>query len=199
MYTCLVALSASRSTPATAADLAALPDDVHAEVIGGTVVEKAAPSMEHGDAQSALTERLRSVFHRKPGGTVPGGWWIVVEVEVEMETHEVFRPDLTGWRRDRHPQKPSGRPVRVRPDWVCEVLSSSNADHDLVTKFRVFHRNGVPHYWIVDPDHRVLVAYRWQESGYLAVLTAKPGETVRAEPFEAAELRVGLLFGEEEE
>ena len=86
----------------------------------------------------------------------------------------------------------------VRPDWVCEVLSPSNARNDLVAKFRVFHRCGVPYYWIVDPGEEVRTVYRWQEGGYLAVLTATKGEIVRAEPFDAVDLPVGALFGEEE-
>jgi Uma2 family endonuclease len=114
-----------------------------------------------------------------------------------METHEVFRPDVVGWRRERVPERPRGRPVRTRPDWVCEVLSPSNARTDLVTKFRVLHRCGVPHYWIADPEREVLVVYRWEQAGYLAVLTAERGDTVRAEPFGAVELPVGALFGDE--
>jgi Uma2 family endonuclease len=117
---------------------------------------------------------------------------------VELESHETYRPDVVGWRRERVPARPSGRPVRIRPDWVCEVLSASNADTDLVTKFRVYHRYGVPHYWLLDPDSRTLIVYRWSEAGYIAVLTAKHDETVRAEPFEAIELSVGLLFDDDE-
>lgn len=45
----------------------------------------------------------------------------------------------------------SGPPVRTRPDWVCELLSPSNAKRDLIDKLQVLHANRVPHYWIVDP------------------------------------------------
>jgi len=182
---------------ATSADLVQAPGDPFAEVIGGTVVEKASPSAEHGATQAALVATLWSRFHNRRGGG-PGGWWIMTEVEVELESHETYRPDVVGWRRERVPARPSGRPVRIRPDWVCEVLSASNADTDLVTKFRVYHRYGVPHYWLLDPDSRTLIVYRWSEAGYIAVLTAKHDETVRAEPFEAIELSVGLLFDDDE-
>jgi Uma2 family endonuclease len=194
-------MSAVRSAAvATAQDLLALPDEARTEVIHGALVDKAAPSAEHGDAQLALGERLRGRFHRKSGsGDAPGGWWILVEVEVEFETHEVFRPDLVGWKRERVPERPRGRPVRVRPDWVCEVLSPSNAKTDLVDKFQVLHRCAVPHYWILDPEREVLTVHRWERDGYLVVLQAARGHTVRAEPFEAMELKVGLLFGDEPE
>jgi Uma2 family endonuclease len=184
---------------ATFADLEALGDDARVEVIAGNIVEKAHPSAEHADAQLALGAFLRQRFNHRGdgGGPGPGGWWILAEVDVEMETHEVYRPDLAGWRRDRLPERPRGRPVRTRPDWVCEVLSPSNRRNDLVTKMRVLHRCGVPHYWIVDPEEEVLTVHRWQEGGYLVALTATRGETVRAEPFDAVDLAVGTLFGEE--
>jgi Uma2 family endonuclease len=192
-------MSAVRSARlATAQDLLALPDEARTEVIHGALVDKAAPSAEHGDAQLALGERLRGRFHRRSGsGDAPGGWWILVEVEVELDTHEVFRPDLVGWKRDRVPERPRGRPVRMRPDWVCEVLSPSNAKTDLVDKFQVLHKCQVPHYWIVDPEREVLTVHRWERDGYLVVLQAARGQTVRAEPFEAMEWKVGVLFGDE--
>jgi Uma2 family endonuclease len=89
-------------------------------------------------------------------------------------------------------------PVRVVPDWVCEVLSS-NRTNDLVKKKRLYHQHRVAHYWIVDPVAETLLVYRWTADGYLEVLAAARGERARAEPFEALELEVGVLFGDDEE
>jgi Uma2 family endonuclease len=187
----------ARQGSATAADLTGRPGDPFAEVIDGIVVEKASPSAEHGTTQSALLATLWQRFYGSGGGDRPGGCWLMTEVEVELEQHEVYRPDVVGWRKDRVPVRPAGRPVRARPDWVCEVLSATNSDNDVVVKFRAYHRNRVPHYWLLDPEGHTLVVYRWTEAGYLAVLTAKRDETVRAEPFDAVEIRVGVLFGDE--
>lgn len=41
--------------------------------------------------------------------------------------------------------------------------------------------------------------YRWTPDAYLELLIAERGEEVRPEPFEAIPLRVGALFGDEEE
>ncbi|MBA2542581.1 MAG: Uma2 family endonuclease [Deltaproteobacteria bacterium] len=185
--------SARRTNAATASDLAALPDKQPAEVIRGAIVEKAAPSYEHGDAQSSLAELLKPPFQRGRGG--PGGWWIATEVEIELETHEVYLPDVAGWRRDRV-QRPRGRPIRIRPDWIAEILSKSNAENDLGPKRISYHRAGVPHYWIVDPEHETLTVYRWSSEGYVVHLTAGRRERVRAAPFEDIELQIGQLFGE---
>lgn len=40
---------------------------------------------------------------------------------------------------------------------------------------------------------------RWHPDGYLEVLSAERGQTVRAEPFDAIEIAVGALFGDEPE
>lgn len=181
------------------ADLAALGDDSRCEVINGVLVEKARPSAEHGASQGGIVSLLAHRFHRRPGGRWPGGWWFGTEVDVEYETHEVYLHDVVGWRRDRVPERPTGRPVRIRPDWACELVSPSNEKRDRVDKFQVLHANGVPHYWIGDPLEQTLIVHRWQPQGYLVVLTAAAGDTIRAEPFDAVELRVSALFGVEDD
>jgi Uma2 family endonuclease len=191
--------AAEKQVLATFADLALLGDSIRAEIIGGEIVEKASPTMEHGRAQGALTGYVRRRFDRKPGGRWPGGWWIGAEVDVEYATHELYRHDVFGWRRDRVPECPSGRPIRIRPDWVCEILSPSNEKRDLVDKMRTLHSAGVPHYWILNPEEKVLVVHRHSAAGYVVVLTASSDEAVNAEPFDDVELRVGVLFGDEDE
>mgnify|MGYP003429080359 FL=1 len=180
----------------TFADLEAI-GDVSAEIVAGTLEYKAAPSAEHADAQLALGAFLRQHFHRRTGEGGPGGWWILTEVDIELQAHEVYRPDVCGWRRDRLPERPTGRPMRIRPDWVCEILSASNAATDQVDKFRVYAASAVPFYWIGDPERRILTVYRLERGEYTVTVQAKLGETVSAPPFEAAVLRVGLLFGED--
>jgi Uma2 family endonuclease len=184
---------------ATAADLGALPDDSRAEILHGVIVEKARPSGEHGASQAAFGTVLGRRFQRRPGGRWPGGWWFGHAIEVEYEPHEVYLHDVVGWRRDHMPHSPTGRPVRIRPDWVCELLSPENAKRDRIDKFQVLHTNGVPHYWIADPLECTLIVHRWEPRGYLVVLTAAAGDVVRAEPFDAVELRVSTLFGLEDD
>ncbi|MBX3227581.1 MAG: Uma2 family endonuclease [Labilithrix sp.] len=120
-----------------------------------------------------------------------GGWWFATEVEIEFDSRaatQIYRPDVSGWRRDRLPELPEEVPVTARPDWICEVLSRSNKRNDTIRKRRVYHRSGVGHYWILDPDEATLEVFRWHMDGYLLMLTAERGDHVRAEPFDALEL-----------
>jgi Uma2 family endonuclease len=176
-------------------ELAALRDEGRrVELVDGEIVEKASPSPEHGDAQIGLGDALGPMRGRGGGGR-PGGWWLMTEVEVEYERGQCYRHDAVGWRRERSATRPAGTPVVLRPDWVCEILSPSTARNDLVVKLRGLHRAGVPHYWIVDPEHRTLTVLRHAPDAYLTVLTAAQGDVVRAEPFEAIEIDLARLLG----
>jgi Uma2 family endonuclease len=193
--------TAPKVARATLDQLAVLRDQGHAvELIDGEIVYKAMPTAAHGSAQTLLAGELHG-FNRGGGGPRgPGGWWLMSEVEVLYpETAEVFRHDLVGFRRELHPTRPPNElPVKVRPDWACEILSPSTARNDLVKKQRTLHTHHVPHYWVVDPEHQTLTAMRWAEGHYLRVLDAGVVDVVRAEPFDAIELDVREVFGVEE-
>ena len=68
----------------------------------------------------------------------------------------------------------------------------------MVKKQRTLHQHGVPHYWILDPEHETLTVLRWAETAYLRVLDAGIGDVVRPEPFGDVEISVAELFGREE-
>lgn len=156
------------------------------------------PSWGHGFAESKLAEAM-GPFNRRPGSRGPGGWWILAEIHVGYASGEIYCHDTAGWRRDRVPERPTEWPVRIRPDWVCEIVSPKHERTDLVVKPRVLHRAEVPHYWVLDPEEKILLVHRWSPDGYVVVQRAAAGETVRAEPFDALELRVGVLFGDDED
>ncbi|MBL8950007.1 MAG: Uma2 family endonuclease [Myxococcaceae bacterium] len=185
--------SAPKRPVATLEEALARPDSERIELIRGTLVPKAAPTGEHSDAQVHLDRGLGRFFDRKPGGRWPGGWWIRTEIDVQLGG-ELFRPDVAGWRRERCPDRPAGRPIALRPDWICEILSPSNEDTDRVDKLQSYFQAGVPHYWLANPLERVLEVYRRTELAYALVLTAKSGQKIRAEPFDAVELSVDELF-----
>src|SRR5262245_41510582 len=179
---------------ATIADLLAIPEEHRRhEIIDGVLVEKEAASGRHGGAQVRLSRTL-GPYDRRPGGRWPGGWWFATECEIQLAENHVFRPDVAGWRRERMAVLPSEVAITIRPDWVCEVLST-NRRNDLIKKKRAYHKHQVGHYWLVDPVEEILTVYRWASDGYVEVLIAERDERVRAEPFDAIVLRVGVLFG----
>ncbi|MBK8996668.1 MAG: Uma2 family endonuclease [Myxococcales bacterium] len=180
---------------ATFADLCALGGGSFHEVLAGELVEKAAPSPEHARAQRALSRYVGGPFDDDDGRGGPGGWWILTEVDVELERHEVVRPDLAGWRRERLPNPWGQRPIRVAPDWVCEILSPSDERRDRIHKAELYARSGVAHYWMVAPGERLVEAFALDRGAWLR-LGAWSGDSgpARIPPFDSIELEVARLF-----
>ena len=187
--------------PATEADLLALPGAGKGyELIEGALVQKQS-GFRHGRALLRLRDPL-APYDRRPGGRDrPGGWWFLAEQLVRFDAERTLRPDVAGWLRERLPEPPEDDDLvlQVRPDWIAEIISPSNAGNDLIKKRRIYHQHGVPHYWIVDPRDQSLTVLRWTAEGYLEVLVAGRSERVRAEPFTAVEWLVGVLFGDDDE
>jgi len=186
------------STPArqlaTYADLLALPDEVRAEILAGQVVTAPAPLPKHSNAQRALGRFIGGPFHDDDGHGGPGGWWIFVEVDVAFGPHDVVRPDVAGWRRERLPRPAEQRPIEVTPDWICEILSPSTSARDRVTKRDLYAAHGVSHYWIVDVDARTLEAFSLHEGRWMLEGNFDESATARIRPFDAIDLDLGRLF-----
>jgi len=185
----------SENPKQTAADLVALGEDASFELIHGVLVEKPWASPVHCRRHTKISSWITRRYDRARSERWPGGWEIRTEEKVQYETTEVFKHDLAGWHRDRAPTNARGL-VTVAPDWVCELMSLGHEKRDRVDKLEVLRTARVPHYWIVHPERRELFVHQLCGSGYELVLTATPGEVVRAPPFEAVELRVDVLFGD---
>ena len=175
-------------------DLLRLPEDVRAEVLAGEIVTAPAPLPKHSKAQRALGGFIGGPFDDDDGRGGPGGWWIFVEVDVALGVHDIVRPDLAGWRRERLMDPGEQRPITVAPDWVCEVLSPSTATRDKVQKRNLYAEHGVSHYWIVDVDARTLEAFELRSGQWVLAGNYDDASTAAIAPFEAIELEVGRLF-----
>ncbi len=57
------------------------------------------------------------------------------------------------------------------PDWVIEILSPSNIDHDMVTKLELYMKAGVREYWIVDPMNKRVLVYPFEEAKITGIFT----------------------------
>jgi Uma2 family endonuclease len=176
---------------ATYDDLLALPPHVVGQILDGDLHVMPRPRTRHVAAASSLGEELGPPFRRGRGG--PGGWILLDEPELHLG-EDIVVPDLAGWRRERMPELPDAAFLELAPDWICEILSTSTVRLDRVLKRRIYTREQVRHYWIVDPDAKTLEVERLDGDSYRVVLSASEDEKVRAEPFDAIELDLELLW-----
>ena len=175
---------------ATYEDLLKVPDNMVAELIEGELYASPRPAIPHADAVTELGAVLRSEFGRRGRG----GWHILFEPELHLDGN-VLVPDLAGWRVDRVPVIPRASFVSIPPDWVCEVLSHSTARIDRAKKLPIYAQYGVGHAWIVDVDEQYLEVKRLVDGRWSDIAIFTGGEKVRAEPFDAIEIDMTLVWG----
>jgi Uma2 family endonuclease len=92
------------------------------------------------------------------------------------------------------PELPDAAFVTLSPDWVCEVLSPSTHAFDRSKKLPVYRRERVPHVWLLDPEAKTLEVYRLDGETYRWLATLAEDAACRAEPFDAIELQLSLLW-----
>jgi Uma2 family endonuclease len=176
---------------ATYEDLLAVPDHKVAELINGELVVHARPGAPHAVAASVLGGELTGPFHVGRNG--PGGWVILDEPELHLHGN-VLVPDLAGWHRSRMPEVPDVAAFELSPEWICEVLSPSTKASDRADKLPIYAREKVVNVWFLDPLARTLEVLRLDGETYRIVATWRDEAKVRAEPFDAIELELAVLW-----
>lgn len=177
--------------PATKADLDQLPRTWRGEILNGTMYAFPRPRPRHQRATGNLHHNLSGPFDLGTNG--PGGWWFLVEPGIELPLAKEISPDIAGWRRERLPRLPKG-PIRIAPDWVCEVLSPRTSVYDQTIKRRFYANAGVPCLWYIDTRSRLLTALRLSEGTWIEIGVWADDSAARIEPFEAMELSLSALW-----
>jgi Uma2 family endonuclease len=179
---------------ATYQDVLDAPEHLVAEILDGELYLSPRPAGPHSAAASAVGEELGPPFKRGRGG--PGGWLILDEPELHFADNVVV-PDLAGWRRERLPSVGVDQAwFDLAPDWLCEVLSPSTRRLDRARKLPLYAREGVKHLWLVDPHARMLEVFRLESGKWMLLATYFDDDKVRAEPFDAIELELGILWAD---
>jgi Uma2 family endonuclease len=143
----------------TAEQVRALPDDGRRhEVVDGELLMTPTPAWRHQEAIASLFVRLREWL-----GIHRIGHVIFAPADIELDRHTLVEPDLFVV-----PLVDGAKPASWKAVGslllVVEVLSPSSARADRIVKLRRYQRAGVPEYWIVDPDGRVIERWRLNDA-----------------------------------
>ncbi|MBI4510563.1 MAG: Uma2 family endonuclease [Deltaproteobacteria bacterium] len=180
-----------RGRPATWDDLDEVPEGYIGEIVAGEIVVTPRPNAPHARATTKLTIVLGGPFDSGIGG--PGGWVLLDEPRIRFG-EDIRVPDLAGWRKERWSNPPRRGPLTLVPDWICEVLSPSTKAEDLAVKLPLYAHARVRHAWLLDPEARTLEIYRLESSAWTLIVTHAGDARVWAEPFDAVELDLSLLW-----
>ena len=139
----------------TADMVRALPDDgKRYEVVDGELFVTPSPSWRHQDAVLGMASVLRPYVNAHGVGHV-----IVSPADVAFDGANLVQPDVfvTPLVAGRRPRDWSDVKALLL---AVEVLSPSTARADRQVKLRLYQRQNVPEYWIVDVDARLIERWR---------------------------------------
>jgi hypothetical protein len=89
--------------------------------------------------------------------------------------------------------------MQVLPDWVCEITSPGHERKDLFTQFMALQRYAVPFYWVISPEDKTLIAYKWVNEHYHVVFSQEchatdPAKAVFIPPFTEQGIDLSYIF-----
>lgn len=134
-------------------EFVALPESgLHVELLNGEVVVSPRPRLPHQQFIGRLFAVLDAWVEKHNLGEV------YPEVEMRLDDEWTPAPDLA-FVRTQNLNRIGDTQILGPVDLVVEVLSPSNEIDDRTTKFTAYAEHGIPWYWIVDLQRRVLEEY----------------------------------------
>lgn len=143
-------------------DFLLFPDDGQRhELIGGEHYVTPSPNVAHQVIVGNLYFALRGYLESHPAGQL-----FLAPFDVVFSDFDVVEPDLLYIAASRRRDILTKQNVRGAPDLVIEVGSPGTRRRDETIKRRLYERDGVAEYWVVDPELEVMRIYRREDGGY---------------------------------
>ncbi|MFW6067597.1 MAG: Uma2 family endonuclease [Myxococcota bacterium] len=165
-----------------------LDEDDLRELIDGRLVEVEVPDFEHERIVAELVRHLGNWNADHDAGVVlPTGY------KVRISDIRGVMPDVQLLSHETASKAGHLGMAEGRPDLAVEVISPSSRRYDRVTKLAWYASIGVPEYWLVDRDARIIERLALTEHGYVIAQTAAEG-TFEPASFPGLAIPLAALF-----
>jgi Uma2 family endonuclease len=130
------------------------------EVIAGQLYITPIPPLPHQEVLgSFLVKMFGWVKEHRLGRLLPG------PIDVLLSDADFIEPDLVYVRRDRR-EIVTDRAIEGVPDLIVECVAPDTAERDRGLKRERYGRFGVPEYWVIDAEARMVEIYRNGAGGF---------------------------------
>jgi Uma2 family endonuclease len=119
-------------------------------------------------------------------------------LDVVFTRHDVVEPDLLFLTHERARKILTAANVQGTPDLLIEIGSPSTRKRDETIKKRLYEREGVSEYWVVDPELDVIRVYTrdGERFGRARELSLEADDTLTTPLFPGLDLRLADVFQE---
>jgi Uma2 family endonuclease len=175
-------------------DFLLFPDDgLRHELIDGEHYVTASPNMKHQRVSGNLHFLIRAWLELHPVGQL-----FYAPFDVVFTRYDVVEPDLLYMSHARAKEVLTAANVQGVPELVIEIGSPSTRKRDETIKRRLYEREGVSEYWVVDPDIDVIRVYRREDDrfGRARELSVEAGDVLTTPLFDGLEISLARVFQE---
>lgn len=186
--------SARQDLKLTYDDFLLFPDDGQRhELIDGEHYVTPSPNLRHQDISGRLYLLIGNWLAAHPVGRI-----YYAPLDVILSRHDVVEPDLLYVSNERAAALLGGQHVTGAPDLVVEIASPDTRRRDETIKRRLYERQGVTEYWVVDPDIDVIRVYTRTDDrfGRPVELSAEAADVLRTPLLPGLEIPLERVFGD---
>jgi Uma2 family endonuclease len=118
-------------------------------------------------------------------------------IDVELDEHNCYAPDVLWYRAGREPGRTTVRPQPL-PDIAVEIRSPSTWVHDIGPKKRRYEQHGLPELWLVDTLAEEVIVFRRSSPSapeFDVVRGLARGEALMSPQLPGFKLALDELFG----
>ena len=135
-------------------DIYALPYGKRAELIDGQIYDMAPPNTNHQRISYAIARKISDYIDKKKGNCEV--FLAPFAVFLNKDDSNYVEPDVSVIC-DKSKLDEKG--CNGAPDWIIEVTSPSNPQHDYGVKLFKYRTSGVREYWIINPQKLSVMVY----------------------------------------
>lgn len=172
-------------------DYLLLPDEpgYRFEILEGMLIKDPSPNVPHQRASRGLQRILEDYLWQVD----PEGEIFNAPLDVTFGDITVVQPDLFYVAGE---QKEIVKATRIdgSPTLVVEVLSPSTSRKDRLQKLRIYQREQVRHYWLVNPEEKTLECFILLDGAYTLMASGMDEDVVEHPSFSGLSIPLGYLW-----
>jgi Uma2 family endonuclease len=150
-------------------------------------------SWPHGRIEILVSNRIENFLGDKPSGLLFGS-----SQGFDLPTGDTVEPDVAFVSNERWAAIP--RPIKgflaVVPDLVVEILSPSTKKIDQEQKKRIYERNRVREYWLIDPRSKSVLQLLLTKNGFDQGRVLSQGDVLASQVLVGLQIPVAELLPE---
>jgi Uma2 family endonuclease len=159
------------------------------EIIDGVLYMTPPPAVGHQRSSISLSSRMYAYVMDHELGEV-----LTAPCGVHLPNQPVpVEPDILFIHKQRL-HIVGEKVVEGVPDLIVEILSPSSIGYDRETKFEVYQKAGVPEYWLVDYQKRVIEVFILVDGIYTLLGQYKMGDQLTSKQLPGFEIAIDTIF-----